>query len=440
MKIIMAPVNFSGQPIGLVKELRKRGVDAQLIQYRLFPNTNRFGFIGDGDIDLIEHASRTERQIEAIERCLNEGVDLFHFWFRSMMYHPPTTAYNGYAGLDIPLIKQHGRKVVYRFTGNDLRLRSEHMKKNPYNFYRYGFESGINEDVQRMYLDFLREHVDQFIVQDPELGEFCPEAKTVPRVIDLEDWPFMGAINKDRPVVVHAPSKPMLKGTDFVRQAVEQLQSENLSFEYREIQGMKHEDAVQEYKRADIIIDQLYIGWYGVLALEAMALGKAVLTYVREDLYDAFLPRIPIINCNPDSITDRLREAIGDYDRRVELGRQARQFAEEVHDVKKVTATLMDVYQEVLDRPAMDLATRPVMSATLRYYAHQFTPKPVERTKPKPTPTAPPAKPKVNIEQRRTTSFKSRIKWAIHLVRRALSPWKRRVNGLLANWASSVRR
>ena len=38
----------------------------------------------------------------------------------------------------------------------------------------------------------------------------------------------------------------------------------------------------RRYRDADIVVDQLLAGWYGGFAVEAMALGKPVIAYLRE--------------------------------------------------------------------------------------------------------------------------------------------------------------
>jgi hypothetical protein len=216
MKIVMAPVNISGQPITLVKELRRIGLDISLVQYTGRGTTHKFGYESDRIVQYTG-ADRDEVQLQTVENLLREGTSVFHFWLRSLFF---SGVYEGFTGLDIPIIRSYGRHIVYRFTGEDLRVRSLHIKRNPHNAYQYGYKTAIDEDRQQSYIAFLKEHVDRFIVQDPEMHEFCPEATIVPRVIDLADFPFVGAGGNQRPLIVHAPTSPLVKGTRFVRNAV----------------------------------------------------------------------------------------------------------------------------------------------------------------------------------------------------------------------------
>src|SRR5947199_333673 len=81
--------------------------------------------------------------------------------------------------------------------------------------------------------------------------------------------------HRERPLVLHAPSNRRRKGTDHVIAACEQL-----PVDLEIVEGLPHDEARRHFERADIVVDQLNAGWYGVFALEAMALGKPVLTFL----------------------------------------------------------------------------------------------------------------------------------------------------------------
>ncbi len=364
MKVVMAPVNIAGQPILLVKELRRLGLDISLVQYTGREGGHRLGYESDR-IVRYTGVDRDNEQFNTIETLLREGTTIFHFWLRSLFF---SGVYEGFTGFDIPIIRSYGRNIVYRFTGEDLRIRSLHMARNPHNAYQYGYRTQIDEDRQRRYIDFLKENVDRFIVQDPEMHEFCPEAVIVPRVVDLSEFPYVGSDGSAVPLVVHAPTSPLVKGSGFVRNAVAELQSEGLSFKYEEISGLAHEEASQRYRQADIIIDQLHIGWYGVLAIEGMALGKAVISYIRPEFLESHQPKIPIIPANPLTIKEVLRAVVRDAERRREVGQQGRLYVEAVHDVQKVAPRLLAIYG---DLPEKELR-QPAAFATLDYFRDQW--------------------------------------------------------------------
>jgi glycosyltransferase involved in cell wall biosynthesis len=353
VKVLHAPVNIAGQPIMLVNELRRRGVQAALLEYG--PG-HVFGYETDRLIPL-EGRHRLQAQVEALEQVLAEDWDIVHLWMATLFASSGTyhlTGRQDYAYLhavDLPFLKVRGKRIVYSSTGFDIRREDLHATLVPENVFRHGYEPIVREKRHRPYVDYLRDYVDMFLVLDPELREFMPHARVLPRVIDLEEWDEVGISRTDKPLVVHAPSKSVWKGTRYVLQALDELRAEGVPFELELIEGMSQERAAESYRRADVVVDQLLIGWYGVFAVEAMALGKPVLAYVREDLFDAFTPPIPIATASPATVKDRLRELLTDQDLRLSLAARARPFVEELHDVRKVADRLLALYEEVLEQP-----------------------------------------------------------------------------------------
>jgi glycosyltransferase involved in cell wall biosynthesis len=359
----MAPVNIAGQPIIAIRELRRLGVDASLLQYTL-GDGHAFGYEQDKTFDL-RGRHRIEGHAEALASTLGEGYDIYHFWMATMF---AGRRYVPMFGLDLPFLKARGKRIVYRGTGFDLRVPSQLMARNPHNPFAHGHEIETDENLQRMYLAYLRDYVDVFIVQDPEMGEYMPGARVVPRAIDLDAWPEAGIRPTERPLVVHAPSNGKVKGTPIIEAAVRELKEEGLSFDFKLITGMKHTDAIEWYRRADVVVDQILLGWYGVVTIEALALGKPVVVYVREDLYADFTPRIPIQNANPDTFKAALRELIVDFDARQRLSDAARSFVAEVHDARLVAAGLRDIYTELMETPPR----APETTADLEWFVAQY--------------------------------------------------------------------
>jgi glycosyltransferase involved in cell wall biosynthesis len=154
------------------------------------------------------------------------------------------------------------------------------------------------------------------------------------------------------PLVVHAPFQPGVKGTRFVLDAVERLKAEGVELEFVLLEGKTIEEARRLYERADLLVDQLLLGWYGGIAVELMALGKPVVCHIRESdlgvLPEEMRAELPIIPATTETIYDVLREWL--TQRRSELpevGRRGRAFVERWHDPVKIAEGLKDVYAEI---------------------------------------------------------------------------------------------
>ena len=94
--------------------------------------------------------------------------------------------------------------------------------------------------------------------------------------------------------------------------------------------------------------------WYGGLAVEAMALGKPVVCYVREDDL-GFLPtgmrdELPLIRADPTSLAAVLRDWLtGPRERLHEAGDRGRAYVERWHDPLRIAARLKADYEAILE-------------------------------------------------------------------------------------------
>lgn len=87
-----------------------------------------------------------------------------------------------------------------------------------------------------------------------------------------------------RRIVVHAPSSPIIKGTQVVRAAVRRLQAEGFDFEYRELSRLSHREITASLREAHIVLNEFYAFVPGVLGVEAMASNCALLTRADESI------------------------------------------------------------------------------------------------------------------------------------------------------------
>jgi glycosyltransferase involved in cell wall biosynthesis len=349
MKVLHAPLNYANQAYVLSQALKAQGVDSSLLRYRWEINDakDEYNFNEDrvatiGNKDWFGDLLRIVGDVAA------QGFDIVHLWNRSLIYRRQNEWFNG---LDLPFLRHAGARLAYRFTGYELRRKSLELELNPFSPFRYGFDSGFAEDDQKRYLDSIAPYVDAFVVQDPEMQCFLPRARVIPRALDLERFSVVEAEPKQRPLVVHAPTNRLLKGSDAVVKAVQALQAQGVEFYFRLIEGMSYEKAVDLYRQADIVVDQLLIGWYGVVAIEAMAMGKTVIAYIRDDLTGYFRNEMPLLNANPKTIEAVLRDAVKDRELRQQLGQSARAFVERVHDSRIVARSVIELYEEMLAAP-----------------------------------------------------------------------------------------
>lgn len=198
-------------------------------------------------------------------------------------------------------------------------------------------------------------YADLIYALNPDLLRVLPDkAKFLPYAhINLRDWALLDHPRSVKPLVLHAPSHRGGKGTRYIIEAVNRLQSEGVQFEFRIIENLTNAEARREYSKADLVIDQLLAGWYGGLAVEAMALGKPVVCYLREEDY-RFIPEqmrrdLPLINATPGSIYQVLLSWLTENRGNLaEKGIASRRYVEQWHCPTRIARRLIDDYTRVL--------------------------------------------------------------------------------------------
>lgn len=176
------------------------------------------------------------------------------------------------------------------------------------------------------------------------------------------DYP---AVSRARPIVTHAPSDGIVKGTSFVLEAVEKVRRK-IDFDFQLLQGMPHQEVLQRMRGCDIFIDQLLAGDHGTAAVEAMSFGKPVICYIRPSVAARLPPELPIVNATVDDIADVLERLLLDAQRRHEIGVRSRQYTETYHDSSKLARELEAIYRAVIARRAPSVAPQPGAGATAK--------------------------------------------------------------------------
>jgi glycosyltransferase involved in cell wall biosynthesis len=308
LRVVHCPVNTAGIPWTNVRALRRKGVDARLVvfeRYQLHPEA-------DWSLDRPQSfVGRQAIQWRALVRLLPQ-TDLFHFYF-GLTLVPKS--------LQFPILRALRKKSVCHFLGSDIR------GKSPAEL-AYGRRAGAQ------------------IVGSYDAARWVPEAEVVPPGLDLRAYEQVPPSDRARPLVVHAPSDRARKGTAHVIAACEQLPAE-----LEIVEGLHHDEARKRYEQADIVVDQLNAGWYGLFAIEAMALGKPVVAFLHDEAVrrteEAFGAEVPIVRATKDTLADALRPLVESVEERRRLGAAGRAYVERVHDADRVADRLFEIYSRL---------------------------------------------------------------------------------------------
>jgi glycosyltransferase involved in cell wall biosynthesis len=143
------------------------------------------------------------------------------------------------------------------------------------------------------------------------------------------------------------PSNQAKKGTNAVRQAIESLRHSR-SFDFRLLDGVARPDGMKMMRNCDIFLDQFVLGDHGLAALEAMALGKPCVCYIKPSVLREHPRELPIVVANQDNLAEVIGNLLDNGDKRNELGRLGRAYVEKYHDALQIAEQLVEIYQRLI--------------------------------------------------------------------------------------------
>lgn len=339
MRVLHCPTNIAGQMWEYVQGLRALGVEATALTFA----SHAFGYQDDICLNLPLEPSVWRRRTKLVKNFVNVlgRYDVIHFHFGGTLLP---------RYLDLPILKLLGKKMVMNYWGSEVRLRDLAIRNNPfYNAPNVHVLGNDNEKVKRM--KQVSRYMEAAIVADYELfsyvAPFFRQTVIIPQAIDTSKYkPFFPDPDNTNPLIVHAPSRKNVKGSSYIEEAVARLRKK-YCFDLLCLHQAKNEEVKEAFKKADIVVDQLVLGTYGVVSVEAMALGKPVICYIRDDLVSTYPEDLPIVNANPNTIEEILETLVADPKLRLELGMRSRAFAERYHDSKVVAEKLVSLYESL---------------------------------------------------------------------------------------------
>jgi glycosyltransferase involved in cell wall biosynthesis len=183
--------------------------------------------------------------------------------------------------------------------------------------------------------------------------------------IDMEAWkpvPIAGdplpSSAKRKLRIFHAPNHRAIKGTAHILRAVDELIEEGLDIELILAERVSNQEIKRLMAAADIVVDQLIVGWYAMFAIEAMAMEKPVLCYLRQDLMELFVTsglvaadEIPILNCSPLTIKETLRSLVLNRDELPDIGKRSRAYVMKHHSIQVVGKVFDEINRSIGLKP-----------------------------------------------------------------------------------------
>jgi len=374
-RVVHIPTSVGGNPQGLSKALGLLGIHSETWIFKQnvfnYQSTRTIWTESDGVI------VREIKRLIAIMRVAI-GFDIIHLNFGSSLGSP------------IPMFKREDTRVIikiirfcaavylellfnaeiglYRllrrplfvhYQGDDARQGDFSLQNFHHSIAEYvdaGYYSPESDAFKRRMIRRMTRYCAQVYSVNPDLMHVLPStARFIPYShISLDEWrPVYNQLERRPLRIGHAPSHRKVKGTDLILEALEQLSAEGHEYELVLIEGLPNDQARLKYEQIDVLIDQLHAGWYGGLAVEAMALGKPVMVYIRdEDLH--FIPTdmksdLPFLRVTKETLKDDLRRLIQmPREEILELAQLSRRYVERWHDPLRIAAEIKQDYVKAL--------------------------------------------------------------------------------------------
>ena len=331
LRVVHGTMEIANQMRALTNGIAAKGHYAKTLCY--YPNYLKYH--ADYSFDIRQYADPVEQSKRIAAEILSE-FDIFHFHYGMTLTLDQS---------DLPVLKDIGKKVVMHHWGSDVRLLSKALEVNPY----IKVKSTDEEAIKRN-LEHLSRYIDHGIIADRELYLFVKDyyknIHFIPQAINLEEYPYMPSSKKKKLLLVHAPTSPEIKGSQYIINAVEKLRP-HYNIEFKLIQGMSHEEAKQWYQQADLIVDEILCGAYGLLAIECMSMGKPVISWIPDYMKEHYPAELPLLSANPDTISQVIKNALDNRDALPEIGRRGRAYVEKYHDVNRVSEQLIALYRSL---------------------------------------------------------------------------------------------
>lgn len=154
--------------------------------------------------------------------------------------------------------------------------------------------------------------------------------------------------------VLHAPNHRALKGTQFLLDAVEELKREGVEIELKLIEQRPNAEVLEAIDQADVVVDQLIIGWYAMFALETMALATPCICFVDPELEKLYIRagllkpgEMPLVSATPETIAATLRSLAGERARLPEIGARGRTYVETHHSLSAIGQIFHDIQKSL---------------------------------------------------------------------------------------------
>lgn len=239
---------------------------------------------------------------------------------------------------EVEWLRTRGVAVAMLCHGTDIRLPSRHAQLDEWSPFRDAPADWVARLQARA--SFNQSVLDRVgapvFVSTPEMLLDRPDAHWLPIVVDPQRWTTpAGILRGDRPIVLHAPTNPLVKGTALIEPIVVGMHDAG-AIDYRRVLRVPSREMPALYAAADVVLEQFALGMYSVTSVEAMAAGRIAVAHVHDQVRDHVREttglELPVVEATPATLPDVLDDIRARPDHYREVAQRGPDFVRAVHD------------------------------------------------------------------------------------------------------------
>lgn len=282
--------------------------------------------------------------------------------------------------LDLKLIKLFNKPTIGQFHGGDLRNSAQWIKTNPW--WIEAYEKDFMAELDRKAVITQSKFADANFCFAMDYGmlpfvtkENEHRISLLPRAIELKQYPQLSKRFTSKTTrIVHAPSHATSKGSHYIIDAVERL-SQRRDIEFVLLREKSHDEVLDELASADIVIDQVLCGDYGLLGVEALNAGAVVVCNVNDSLRSEYPNTMPIVQADPNTLEEVLERLIDDPEGSQRIAELGPDYVRGYHGYRAVTPEVLRAYRHAASlRSGKEKLIKKIDEYILKaeaYYAEQ---------------------------------------------------------------------